>query len=757
MFTIDFQKPFLYKDVVYFNQGNLSANNILRCKVVIGGDSSLEGYVGSTTFKTKSSVEINGICDIVDSVNCVIDIKFPSNALEVGINSLEIILTKGISNNKIVAQSPVIKYEVWQGLTTGNGIASDNNYPILVDLIADVNNAVRIANNANNTASVAITQTGKLIEETQNIIAEANSTIDTTNNAKEDTIKVTNQAEDKILDIENRFNRMSSEKQQDSEVIDARDGEVNLKARLDRDLHINGKSLKQEIIDLNGLKETQDMAYSTDKGYLVCKNTKNGSVKDIVIKGRTLVNLANKDRATSARENDLVTLNLTTKKLSSGTYYVYNIDMLSNKRWVSIGIYNKITDNYVRGYTLKSIITPITLNEDEYVYTSSCLYTHGWKNTDVGLFKNTVLIMQHEYEHINSYFEGLKSVGEDVDKIEVLINNSNLTYGNLVPRETINQFDITLDMPKIDPQYGINNSNNEVIFSVYNKSSDLWTRSITVHGHSKQKLNLNNEFVKYIVWFKNVGWTRELVDKSLDKVGVSTREYLPNKKSDKNPILFKDTDGIWKPIPQLTEFDVVDTVKGKWYKMGIKKVLNGSESGRLQEWGSIEGSSVINFVCNYFDDFTSEYAKLICDKLPTRTSHDRSLAGVFISNGLNRMEIGVKKDWLTTPDVVGLKDWLSKNNLTLIIESKQEKIYDIANISLDAYEDETLFMINSGVINPKCEFKLTSSLSNFVKELEDRVNRLEEDYYKSNLANFAIGLNALNTKLIVENMMKAPK
>lgn len=32
MFTIDFTKPWLYKDIIYFNQGNLSTNNTLRCR-----------------------------------------------------------------------------------------------------------------------------------------------------------------------------------------------------------------------------------------------------------------------------------------------------------------------------------------------------------------------------------------------------------------------------------------------------------------------------------------------------------------------------------------------------------------------------------------------------------------------------------------------------------------------------------------------------------------------------------------------------
>ena len=45
------------------------------------------------------------------------------------------------------------------------------------------------------------------------------------------------------------------------------------------------------IADIQGLKESQDFAYETDKGYLVCKDTQNGVVKDLKVCGRTkLVN-----------------------------------------------------------------------------------------------------------------------------------------------------------------------------------------------------------------------------------------------------------------------------------------------------------------------------------------------------------------------------------------------------------------------------------------------------------------------------------
>src|SRR5699024_1843068 len=66
---------------------------------------------------------------------------------------------------------------------------------------------------------------------------QVNSTIDNCNKAVDNKLNdVDNFIDNKILDIEKRFNTLTSSQQQDAEVIDARDGEVSLKARLDRDI-----------------------------------------------------------------------------------------------------------------------------------------------------------------------------------------------------------------------------------------------------------------------------------------------------------------------------------------------------------------------------------------------------------------------------------------------------------------------------------------------------------------------------------------
>src|SRR5699024_9150204 len=62
---------------------------------------------------------------------------------------------------------------------------------------------------------------------------------------------------------------------------------------------LNNKTdiLSDRIEAIEGLKDSQNMKYETDKGYLVCKETKNGVIDDLKIEGRTLVNLGIKDKS----------------------------------------------------------------------------------------------------------------------------------------------------------------------------------------------------------------------------------------------------------------------------------------------------------------------------------------------------------------------------------------------------------------------------------------------------------------------------
>ena len=109
-----------------------------------------------------------------------------------------------------------------------------------------------------------------------NFVSSVNAKVDNKiseiDNAKTD---MTNTVSNKINEVENRFNALTSKQQQDAEVIDARDGETSLKARLDRDI----EKAKQVYVNVEGSNISTD----SSSGYL----------KDVEILGNTIQNASN--------------------------------------------------------------------------------------------------------------------------------------------------------------------------------------------------------------------------------------------------------------------------------------------------------------------------------------------------------------------------------------------------------------------------------------------------------------------------------
>lgn len=106
----------------------------------------------------------------------------------------------------------------------------------------------------------------------ENKVDEVDSKISELDNTKSDMATSIN---NKVNEVENRFNALTSKQQQDAEVIDARDGETSLKARLDRDI----EKAKQVYVDVEGSHISSDSSV--------------GYAKDVEILGNTIQDASN--------------------------------------------------------------------------------------------------------------------------------------------------------------------------------------------------------------------------------------------------------------------------------------------------------------------------------------------------------------------------------------------------------------------------------------------------------------------------------
>ena len=442
---------------------------------------------------------------------------------------------------------------------------------------------------------------------------------------------------------------------------------------------LNNKTdiLSDRIEAIEGLKDSQNMKYETDKGYLVCKETKNGVIDDMKIKGKTLVNLCPKyvkgsnlwwNTTFESDSDGFVTVNAngtwvacprlrmsSVNNLKPSTKYTLVIEIKSN---TLVG-----TDSYCMNfssaigveYAFKNYVDIPIGSVGTFVYTVNTLDSFENVNylfrsqlyntcTEGSIIYRWYLLEGDHTQNPPSYFEGLMSVGQDVDKIEVLSSN-----------------------------------------------------------------NLLEEDEDY--------------------------------KQDKKQILFYNENGELEPIQELHEWDSIEKHSdNKWYyhKRSGKVVLNGSENWNNDTNSSTISPATyrqsirfdaINMPNSAFN--TQTLPNIISNSLPTVIFGDvysYNHIGISIS-GTDSIgtHIIINNNFM---DVTELKQWLQANNVTVVYQLAQEEVYELAPLHLDSYANETLILCNSGAISPKMEFSITSHINELVKAYGERINLLEEKVYK---------------------------
>ena len=507
---------------------------------------------------------------------------------------------------------------------------------------------------------------------------------------------------------------------------------------------LNNKTdiLSDRIEAIEGLKDSQNMKYETDKGYLVCKETKNGVIDDLKIEGKTLVNLVNelsRHWVNSAKTGGIIDL-VTTQNLNPNKYYTlyafgnsFNGQLKNSQEGTPISV-------------LHAGNTPVLFKGIE-----DCnlkYYVTGASELTVEYLTNIkIIILEGDHtQNPPSYFEGLMSVGQDVDKIEVLSRGGTLWDG-------------TYEFGGIWTDTGLDSDNLQVKRSFYIpvkegtdyfvKISDYLTSedAINIHAYDKNKnpikWKVSNEKYNLYITNSNINKFTTPNDCKFIKFRTEPNRNLNNNsviisfsekiignelyKQDKKQILFYNENGELEPIQELHEWDSIEKHSdNKWYyhKRSGKVVLNGSES-----WTFSPGHSDITTSLFYYriDDRTPN-SECICDKFTRINGHTVDYPeGVCYGADIN---IRISTSKLSTQDVQGFKQWLQANPVTVVYQLAQEEVYELAPLHLDSYANETLILCNSGAISPKMEFSITSHINELVKAYGERINLLEEKVYQ---------------------------
>ena len=509
---------------------------------------------------------------------------------------------------------------------------------------------------------------------------------------------------------------------------------------------LNNKTdiLSDRIEAIEGLKDSQNMKYETDKGYLVCKETKNGVIDDLKIEGKTLVNkfaFSHAELVADSRYNVIAKdyRNITNIKVTI-------INPSTKPMWV--GTYDSSSNAFIKNYKIEGNSSLLLDLTNIYLYNVIGYISDGWVSSDE-LKQHALWVEGDHTQNPPSYFEGLMSVGQDVDKIEVLSVNENLfdrdtckyntfTLGN--GEESPNSNYVTSDFIKVNgntsyyveglPVVVAYDSNKNFIKYIRNASiSDTFTT------------DFNCSYVKIRNWnsLGSIELQKEVVNSAYLIKGTTPKPYTPHQ-SDKKQILFYNENGELEPIQELHEWDSIEKHSdNKWYyhKRSGKVTFDGSgdENWKLSTWSSnntitfqirIDGAKGYSWA-TYYNGV--EY----CDKFVSYGDsylYNNDVEGFTVDNIHGDRTFRILKTKLPSQDVAGFKQWLQTNNLTVLYQLAQEEVYEITPLHLDSYANETLILCNSGAISPKMEFSITSHINELIKSQGERINLLEEKVYQ---------------------------
>lgn len=410
-------------------------------------------------------------------------------------------------------------------------------------------------------------------------------------------------------------------------------------------------NLSDRVADIEGLKESQDFSYETDTGYLVCKDTRNGVVKDMKVYGKS----------------EVVDGNI-----------------------ISVGNGNKIEVSSVKGDG--------NLFDD--------------KSIKINIFNNGKYISTNNY--------------------------------NIKP---------SISLPKNDTYCF---SFNDGLFKPNDGGVVIWSGNI-----KSRVVSVNNSFTLmgnenaisfYAGNFGNAPFENLTLDiKIMLNKGDKPKPYTPHK-SDKKQLLCKDSDGTWKPVTELRGIDLnnCDIIENGKYTIKLSEKIIDNNLNFIEQT-TLSGQKV--FITTFSDmrNGSNYDVDLLCDSYKCVSSDELWGAnGTMISCGFNNKEIRIKDTSINSVEELKVK--LSTKPIKIIVKLENPKVYEVAPFDLESYENETMILFNSGAIAPYASWKITSYLPNFVRNLANQVKQLQEQVYKTNLANFTVALNTLDTKLRLDRL-----
>lgn len=592
---------------------------------------------------------------------------------------------------------------------------------------------------------------------------------------------MTTTVSNKVNEVETRFNTLTSKQQQDAEVIDARDGETSLKARLDRDI----EKANKELDKIKKLEESTVSTVETESDFTTVEATNGGYFEDVKLEGKTLVNLCTQKEDILVNATKRIGMLENVKENTTYTIVVTSSVSASN---IEFSIRNGEGNNFIAPKTIfnlslgVNVLTLTTINDfSSYVGQSFYVAKRG---VDECTVSNIILLEGDHTQNPPSFFEGLKSVSQSAseDGIDEILVSSVKGDGNLfeilediqsnskgldikfdkakqeikvngtctddlyfyAKSTNIDRFDIkarncvcSLSIDICEGTATIGDSNEIMYIEVPN---NLTGKAINLRVSDKfakiENVSLGNDFSKSWIRFKkNAKFDNCTIRIMLNK-GTALKPYTLHQSDKKRLLYYNEETQAWeKPI--LREWDSIEKhADGKYYyhQRSGEVVLNGTHA--VSTYGT-ESDTHITFN-TYISSLPSgiPHGTLICNRFKCANVLNNDDCIWMLTD--KNIYIRIAKSKLSTQDVAGFNQWLQANNVTVVYQLAQEKVYECTNIDLITYANETNYIVECGAIVPRTTLKVHNNISNVVSLLQKKVSLLE-----SNITSYMITQNRL--------------
>lgn len=507
------------------------------------------------------------------------------------------------------------------------------------------------------------------------------------------------------------------------------------------------KEYAQEITDVKNTQGQPNANYKIDS--LGIHSSSNGFIDNLKLFGKTVFNIIplNPSKWVIGGSGE---------KLGSNAYYsIYLSDLLikpnTTYSYKIFGLPQKYNCHWFH------LTAPQIVKSTEGTFTSLSeignsflhLYPSGDQKFTLDDVKNVKIVLVEGNVKIDNYFEGLKSVGDDVKNIEINTCNLNAFNENLLSSRleadgyyhfrTSGNNKCSLFMGFVDESYKqITDMTPNSVLDLSKFDLSNWKFLIGINGDVKDdKVLIPVEQIGYLntTFFKGCEFVK--VDNNHIKVknielsfNKTISSYVPHEESKKNLLYYDPLLKAWnKPI--LRKWDTIEKhSNGKYYyhKRSKSKTLTGKDSWATANQ-SIQVEGYFTASVNLSDYLVNlGEGTLVCDKY--KTDIDRLYMGEGIYNrdsyngyGSIALRLSNKKGL----DLSSFKDYLNRFPFTVVYKLEEEKVYECLDISTMAFSPTTMLSINSGPIRPEVDAYMPNSLISSVKGITSKLKSTDKE------------------------------